>query len=339
MSFAVAFGQSKIVVSIPPYQDVVQRIAGRDAEVSVLLAPGASPHTFDPTPRDVVRLEQADLIVINGGMDTWTLSMVDALGTHAPVFVALASLSADDLVEGGHEHEHDEHEHDEHEHDEHEHDEHEHDEHDDHDHGHDDHEYEHDEHRHDEDRAATDGDASVSFEDRNPHVWLDPVLMIQVVHRLADALATMNPDDEDGIRSRADALVHDLEHFDRELRETMAPIRGAAFVPLHDAWPYFADRYGLDLVVEIEPFPGQEPTARYLAEALGLIRASGARAIFAEVQLGSRSAEVLADEAGVGLGTLDPLGGVDGRRSYEDLLRYNAEILVETLRNGAHDDH
>ncbi len=155
--------------------------------------------------------------------------------------------------------------------------------------------------------------------------------MRRVVFELADVWAAIVPAEAEAIAERARALGEELEALDAELRTTLEPIRGAAFVPFHDAWPYFADRYGLDLVIEIEPFPGREPTARYLAYALELIRESGAVAVFSEVQLGTRSARVVADEAGVGLGTLDPLGGVSGRERYGDLLRYNARILVETL--------
>ena len=102
-------------------------------------------------------------------------------------------------------------------------------------------------------------------------------------------------------------------------------------MPFHAAWPYFAERFGLDLVVEIEPFPGREPSARALSEAVQAVRASGARAIFNEAQLDDRPARVLADEADVRLATLDPLGGVPGRRTYAELLRFNAEALLDAL--------
>ncbi len=108
-------------------------------------------------------------------------------------------------------------------------------------------------------------------------------------------------------------------------------IRGAAFVPFHDAWPHFAARYGLDLVVEIEPFPGREPGPRYVAQALELIRDSGAKAIFNEAQLNPRPAEVVAESAGVEIYTLDPLGGSAGKETYQELLRYNAGVLLEAL--------
>ena len=156
--------------------------------------------------------------------------------------------------------------------------------------------------------------------------------MAAALPALAEALAGVDPARADSYRRRAATLAAELEALDAELRVTLAPLAGAAFVPFHDAWPYFAARYGLDLVVEIEPFPGREPSPAFLREALGLIRASGASAVFSEVQLERRPAQAVADEAGIALYELDPLGGLPGREVYQDLLRWNAAVLVEGLR-------
>jgi ABC-type Zn uptake system ZnuABC Zn-binding protein ZnuA len=56
-------------VSLPPYVDLVQRIAGPGVDVIGLYPAGASPHTFDPTPRDAATVGSADLVVLNGGLD------------------------------------------------------------------------------------------------------------------------------------------------------------------------------------------------------------------------------------------------------------------------------
>lgn len=289
LSFAALAGASglHVVVSIPPYQEIVTRLAGADATVEVLLPPGASPHTFDPTPRDLARLEGADLVVLNGGVDAFVHTLVDGADGHADVFVALDALAeadpdaAHDVGEGAHG-EHDE------------------------DHG--DHEHDH---------AGP-----------NPHVWLDPVQMTRIVQALAEHMVEIAPARADATRSAADTLVDELEALDAELRELLAPVRGAAFVPFHDAWPHFAARYDLDLVLEIEPFPGREPGAGELARAVRAVREAGARAIFDEAQLAGRSAQVLAEEAGVAVATLDPLG--DGG-PYAELLRRNAETILAAL--------
>jgi len=278
-----ASARPSVVVSIHPLFDLVRQIAGDDAVVLRVLAPGASPHTFDPSPRDVGRLVAADLVVTNGGLDLWLRGLVEASGARAPIVEVIGlpavqralAASFPDLV------------------------------------------------------PVDAGGATLGF---NSHVWLDPVVMAAALPDLAEALAGVDPAHADAYRARAEALVADLLALDVELRTTLAPVAGAPFVPFHDAWPYFAARYGLDLIVEIEPFPGREPSPAYLREALGLIRASGARTVFSEVQLQRRPAEIVAAEAGVALHELDPLGGFPGRERYQDLLRWNAAALLEGLR-------
>jgi ABC-type Zn uptake system ZnuABC Zn-binding protein ZnuA len=321
MITGLAFAQLRVVVSIEPYREAVQLLVGDEGTVDVLLPAGASPHAFDPTPRDVVRLSDADLVVVNGVADDWTLGLVEALGADAPpVFVALDALADGELLAGGHDHDHD-HAHDAPAEEDHAGDEHHDDEHAD------------DEH-HDEEHAADEHDGH-DHGDVNAHVWLDPRRMSAIVDALAERIAELEPDRADEVRAAADAYRAELDALDAEIAARLAPFAGAPFVPFHDAWPYFAERYGLDLVLEVEPFPGREPSARALAEAVTTLREVGARAIFTETQLDDRPARVLADEAGVALGVLDPLGGAEGRDGYLALQRYNAAAIEEALSGAA----
>lgn len=166
----------------------------------------------------------------------------------------------------------------------------------------------------------------------NPHVWLDPLLMIEAAGAIADALKAIDPANSAAYAAGLEQLTTDLLALDAELTSTLAPVAGAPFVPFHDAWPYFARRYDLDLVLTLEPFPGREPSPSYVAEAVATVRAVGAKAIFDERQLNPRSAQVVAESAGVALATLDPLGGAPGPTSYEELLRQNAATILGALR-------
>lgn len=325
-SFASA--QLRVVVSIEPYREAVERLVGDQGTVEVLLPAGASPHAFDPTPRDVVRLSDADLVVVNGVADDWTLDLVEALGADAPpVFVALDALADDELLEGGHDHDHahDEPSHEDHADEEHHDDEHAADEH---------HDDEHADEEHHDGEHADEHDGH-DHGDVNAHVWLDPRRMSVIVDALALRIAELDPGRADDVRAAAEAYQAELDALDAEIAERLAPFAGAPFVPFHDAWPYFAERYGLNLVLEVEPFPGREPSARALAEAVTTLRDVGARAIFTETQLDDRPARVLADEAGVALGVLDPLGGAEGRDGYLALQRYNAAAIEEALSGEA----
>lgn len=276
---AAAAAPLRVVVSLAPYADIVQRIGGEHLSVTTLLPPGASPHAFDPTPSQAAGLARADLIVMNGGLDSWLDRLVAATSPNAAVIRVLDHLDLPDVPgeAGAH-------------------------------------------------------NADHGNEGANPHVWLDPLLMIQAAQAVADELVVIDPANAKDYDASLARLEGELRSLDAEIATTLAPVRDAPFVPFHDAWPYFARRYGLDLVLTLEPFPGREPSPKYVAEAVATVRAVGAKAVFGERQLNPRSAEVVAESAGVKLVTLDPIGGAPGPTTYAELLRFNAAAILAALR-------
>lgn len=176
------------------------------------------------------------------------------------------------------------------------------------------------------------GDSGQDDHGVNPHVWLDPVLASEAVGPIADALAELDPEHADTFQANAAALRVTLSRLDDELRLTLAPIAGMGIVPFHDAWVYFAGRYGLEIVATLETFPGREPSAAYLAATVAQIRSAGVRVIFTERQLNGRTALVVAESADVEVLVLDPIGGFPGPEDYVDLLRRNAQTILEGLR-------
>lgn len=296
MAASIVWAQAPInvVVSMHPHFDLVRQLAGDAAQVSRILPLGASPHTFDPSPRDVARIADADLVVMNGSIDDWLLELVTASGTGAEVVTFVNALEFDPITGEAHER------------------------------GEEDHEADHaDEHA--ERAEAHDHDGT------NPHLWLDPVLMVQAVPVLVDALSEADPANADLYTTNGKTLVASLEALHSELSQTLAPVQDAPFVPFHDAWPYFVRRYGLNQVAVIEPAPGREPSPKYLAEVLEILQETGATAIFTDVQLPARPAEIVAESAGLALYTLDPEGGGRDDASYQAFMRANATTIAEAL--------
>ena len=279
----------QIVATIHPYYDLTRQIGGDLIEATRLLPIGVSPHNFDPSPRDVMRVANADLVIRNGGvgLDEWVLRLVAASGTDATDLSIMDTIEFTPLG-----------------------------------------------------TSAQTGDlpageiADLQAEGWyiNAHIWLDVTIAMSAAEAIAEAIIEIDPANEDQYRANLDGLLVSLQQLDDELFETLEPIQDAIFVPFHDAWPYFAHRYGLNLLLEIEPFPGREPSPEYLIYALGLIKDSGAKAIFGERQINSRPAEVVATESGLPLFILDPEGGgLSEVESYQELLRFNAGVLLEAL--------
>jgi zinc transport system substrate-binding protein len=118
-----------------------------------------------------------------------------------------------------------------------------------------------------------------------------------------------------------------------EIASAALAFRRSNFVAFHSAWQYFARRYNLREVAVIADFPGQEPSAGWLVELVGLIQREDVAAIFAEPQFSAALAESIARDSGVPVLIADPLGGDDlpGRESYLKMMRFNLELFRSAM--------
>lgn len=175
--------------------------------------------------------------------------------------------------------------------------------------------------------AATDDH---EHEAGDPHFWLDPLAMRDVVMGLYPVLADAGID----VGGRGAELASELEALDAELTAILAPIPDAQrqLVTGHGALGYLADRYGLRIVGTVIPglSSSDEPSAREVAELVEAIRESGATAVFSDVGTPRAVAEAVANETGARLIELHvaqlPEGG-----AYADLLRGLAGTIADAL--------
>ena len=168
----------------------------------------------------------------------------------------------------------------------------------------------------------------------DPHTWLDPLLVRDAwLPRLERVLGAARPDARERLAERTRALSDSLTALDAWLTRRLAPVREYGFVTAHAAWGYMAERYGMRELVVIYSAPGREPSARRLAALVDSARAAGVRAVFTEPQLGPTVAHALADELGVPVLVLDPLGGpgLDGREGYLSMMRFNGLQIRRAL--------
>ena len=97
-------GKLVVIASIFPVYDFAREIGGANASVEMLLPPGMEPHSFDPTPRDIRRIEEADIFVYNGAeMEPWVEDILK--GIENPDLVVIDSSNGVTLLEGGYHHE------------------------------------------------------------------------------------------------------------------------------------------------------------------------------------------------------------------------------------------
>jgi zinc transport system substrate-binding protein len=167
----------------------------------------------------------------------------------------------------------------------------------------------------------------------NPHVWLDPVLAQDICRRIAQALIRVDPAHKNVYEVNLAQYMGQLEDLDRDIKKTVATFRQRDYVSFHPAYAYFARRYGLREVGVIEAAPGREPSPGHLQRIIAAIKKTGVKAVFAEPQLSPRVAEVIAQEAGVKVLLLDPLGGRPPYGSnYIQLMRINLAVLAQAMQ-------
>jgi len=172
----------------------------------------------------------------------------------------------------------------------------------------------------------------------DPHLWMVPPMAAEYVATIADELAAVDPDQADAYRGNAEAYTAELEELDRELTETAAqiPADQRVLVTSHDAYGYFADHYGFDVLGTVVGITTEEePSANTVRRLVDDIRAADVPTIFVETTVNPRVIEQIARDADVEVG--DPLYGDSlgepgsGADTYEGMMRANMQALVDGL--------
>ncbi len=167
----------------------------------------------------------------------------------------------------------------------------------------------------------------------NPHIWLDPVLAQEICRKIARAFIQADPGHRGQYEANLKSYLTALDGLNQEIAAKARTWRLRDFVAFHPSFSYFARRYNLHEVGTIEESPGREPTPRHLQDLVAAIRRYGIKVVFAEPQLNPRVAEVIAQEAGVKVLKLDPMGGIPPYGSdYLLLMRANLAALDAALR-------
>lgn len=304
----------RVVTSVPDLADLVRRVGGDQVEVEALVRGPQDPHFIDPRPTFVRRLHDADLYVEMGlGLEIgWSPVLlqsarnakvrpggegyVDASRAIAPLDVPTGAV----------------------------------------------------------DRSQ--GDVHVGG---NPHYLSDPLNGLRVARLLAERLAAARPE-------AAGTFAAGAAAFDRALLERLvgaelvarvpvdelidqvetgrlaeaaggwlgrlAAARGVRAVQDHRLWPYFARRFGLELVAELEPIPGIAPTTAHLTEVVALVKARDVRLLLASPYFDPRHARTVADRTGIPVVTLaHQVGALPGADDYLAMLELNVRAVAEAL--------
>ena len=310
----------KVMASFYPMYDFAQKIGGDKVTVTNMVPAGIEPHDWEPSTKDITRMEQADVFIYNGaGMEHWVSDVLAGLSNKKLISVEASqgvSLLRSAEEEDGHDHEAvhaDEDEEDSHEHD----------------------DADAEDAVHEEDAAdrvvavAPDGHDAHEHGEYDPHVWLDPMNAKQEMQNICEAFSEADPE------HRADYQAN-YEKWAKQLDE-LENLSERNIVVAHEAYGYLCRRYNLTQVSIEGMSPDSEPDPGRMADIIDFVRANNVRAIFFEELSGSRTAETVAAETGVKLLTLSPLEGLSDRQEetggdYFSVMEENLQQLTEALR-------
>ena len=345
-----------IVVTTTIIADVVQNVAGDAADVTSLMQAGQDPHTYQPSGNDIILLDDADLVFINGANYEEGLIGVIEEATNNNIVEISACVEILAFGEHDHDEESEGHEHDEEMAESNSHfaeicetyhaelegmmttDEHQHEEEQDEDHTHreetlgslhnldcgDRHESE-EEHTHD------DGGC-------DPHTWGDihNVMLWTLLAR--DTLSELDPANAEIYAANAATYLEALHELDDELKELVViiPVENRLLITNHDSFSYLAHSYDFQVIGTVIPSSttAAEPSAADVIALIEIIEDSGVSAIFTENVVSDDVAQQIAEETGANVYQLysETLTDENGDApTYIDFMRYNIATIVDAL--------
>ena len=173
----------------------------------------------------------------------------------------------------------------------------------------------------------------------DPHMWLDPNLVITYVENIRDGLIQVDPDGAETYKANADAYIAELKELDAFIKEQVdtIPVERRLLVTNHEAMGYFAERYGFEIVDMILPSFSSEAgaSAQEIVAAVEAVRSSGAPAIFLGEVENADLANQIAAETGVKVVDdlyLESLTDGAPAPTYIEMMRHNVTSIVEGLK-------
>ena len=285
----------KVAATLFPYYDFVRQVAGDQVELSLV------------TPRDIRIMQEADVIIANGGaMEHWVDQVVDSFDREDQTVVIMmdhVDAVEEEIVEGM--------------------------EHSDEGHGH--------VHVHEdgEEEAAEppEEDESRYEIEYDEHIWTSPVNAMRMVGVIAETLTERDPDHGAMYQAGAAAYLEELERLDKEFRE----VRDSAvhdMIVMGDKFPlrYFADTYGLRYRAAFSGCSSDtEPSARTIAYLIDKVKEEGLPVIYYLELSSHRVAEIIGEETGAVPLLFHSCHNVT-RRQFEEGVTY-LELMEQNVKN------
>jgi len=267
-----------VFVSILPQKFIVEQIGAGAVNVAVMVAPGASPHTYEPKPAQMAALSKAGLY-FSVGVSFEKAWLPRFAAANRRMKIVPMDKGIEKLPMAAHAHADD-----------------------DHDHTHHNHGHAHDQkpHAHAHPHAHQEHDSLL-----DPHVWLSPPLVKIMARNTLEALLALAPEHAELFQRNHEGFTRRLDELHTRIGQILADSQGQPFMVFHPSWGYFAHAYGLvQIPIEID---GKEPKPAQIRQLIQEAREHGIKVVFVQPQFSARSARMIADALDGQVLEADPL--------------------------------
>ena len=184
------------------------------------------------------------------------------------------------------------------------------------------HEEIHEEHNHEHLHGST-----------NPHVWVSIDLHIHQIEEITRELVKIDNKNKEKYEKNAEEYIKKLKNLSGEMHKELDLLPNKDVITFHEAFHYFAEEFGLNVMAVIEREPGTSPSARDVANIIDTVREYDVSAIFVEPQYLKTAANTISNETGVKVYELDPAtSGVFEKDAYIKIMKKNMDVLKEALK-------
>ena len=297
-------GKLEVVATTTQIGDWVREVGGDAVAVDQVLEPNTDPHDYEPRPSDVAAAAGAAVVFANGDdLDSWIEQIVSDSGSDAEV-IDLGAAVSERLPGEGEEHE--------------------------------------EEHAGEEGEEHEGEEAHEHHSEYDPHWWHDPRNAEAAVREIQRTLSAADPAGRAVFRRNADEYLRRLARLDAGIANCLGRIPPAErkLVTDHDAFGYFAHRYGIDVVGAVIPSQTTQAqaSAKDVSALIDLIEREGVKAVFPESSLSASVAEAVARQTGASSDhelygdTLGPEGSPGA--TYIGMEAANAEAMARGFSDG-----
>ena len=296
-----ANAEVKVVASIKPIHSLVSYIMDGVGKPDVIVDGYNSPHGFSLKPSHAKMLENADLVIwVGEDLEAFLEKPLKTIAKKAKniELMDLKRIKKLDFREKNIFEEHDGH--DEHK-----------DEHKEHD--------GHDEHKKDEHKEHDDHEGHAHGE-HDPHVWLDPMNAKVIIKEITKQLVQLDSKNSSVYKSNSKKALTDIDKLIKNIKKDLN--KNLRFVVFHDAYQYFENRFGIQVLGALTVNTDVMPGAEQLSKIREVIEHEKVNCLFSEPQFNPSIIKSIAKDTNVKIGVLDPLGAKldKGKNLYFDLL-------------------